>query len=245
MEVLKPLRRIKHLFVFHSRRLLPLCVAVHQQHARRILRHHHHEHRLLEDRSRTVEVDDVEAPELVQHPDLLRELRHCILACVNLLQSLDRHAVTAERPFVTISKVPSEICRSMWTSVGGSFVVMTVRSLSASWSVAWVWRSMPHCQRQELVDDTRARRRDEHLERTRLLRLQDDLLGLRVEDEFIVLVLRAEAELQAVLPDVPDVDFADERLVDFALDKRRDRRAVDDDVFRFVGWNEIGERLIL
>ena len=144
MEVLKPLRRIKHLFVFHSRRLLPLCVAVHQQHARRILRHHHHEHRLLEDRSRTVEVDDVEAPELVQHPDLLRELRHCILACVNLLQSLDRHAVTAERPFVTISKVPSEICRSMWTSVGGSFVVMTVRSLSASWSVAWVWRSMAH-----------------------------------------------------------------------------------------------------
>ena len=91
---------------------------------------------------------------------------------------------------------------------------------------------MPHCQRQELVDDTRARRRDEHLERTRLLRLQDDLLGLRVEDEFIVLVLRAEAELQAVLPDVPDVDRADVRLIDFALDKRSDRRAVDDDVLR-------------
>ena len=46
------------------------------------------------------------------------------------------------------------------------------------------------------------------------------------------MVLRAEAELQAVLPDVPDVDRADVRLIDFALDKRSDRRAVDDNVLR-------------
>ena len=83
------------------------------------------------------------------------------------------------------------------------------------------------------------------LERTRLFRLQVDLLRLHVEDEFVVLVLRAEAELQAVLPDVPDVDCADERFVDFALDQRSDRRAVETTSFALVGWNETDERLIL
>ena len=100
------------------------------------------------------------------------------------------------------------------------------------------------CQRQQLVDDARARRRDEHLERARLLLLLDDGLRLCVEDEFVVLVLRSEAELQAVLPDVPDFDREDVRLVDFALDQQRDRRA-STTFFALVAWNETDERLIL
>ena len=103
---------------------------------------------------------------------------------------------------------------------------------------------MPRSQRKQLVDDARARRRDEHLERTRLLPLEDELLWLHVEDVFIVLVHRAEAELQAVIPDVDDVDRADVRLVDLKLDQRCDCRAVDD-VLRFGCLVETDERLIL
>ena len=92
---------------------------------------------------------------------------------------------------------------------------------------------MPRCQSQRLVHDVRARPRDENPERARLLRLQDDLLRFRVKDAFVVLVLRAEAEPQAVLPDVPDVDRADVQFVNLTLDQFPDRRAVDDDVLRF------------
>ena len=88
---------------------------------------------------------------------------------------------------------------------------------------------MPRSQRQQIVDDARARRRDGYIERTRLLRLRDVLLQLHVEDEFVVLVLRVEAELQAVLP---DADRADVQLVDLTLDQRRGRRAVNDEVLR-------------
>ena len=83
------------------------------------------------------------------------------------------------------------------------------------------------------------------LERTRLFRLQVDLLQLCVEDGFVVFFLCTKAGIQAVLPDVPDVDRADVRLVDLSLDQRSDRRAVETTSFALVGWNETDERLIL
>ena len=57
-------------------------------------------HRLLTCRSRAVEVNDVVALEFVEHCDLLGDLRHRRLARGDLLQSLDRDDVPAERHFV-------------------------------------------------------------------------------------------------------------------------------------------------
>ena len=81
----------------------------------------------------------------------------------------------------------------------------------------------------------------ELLDCSRLLEVKGDLLLLRVEHEFAVLVLREEAELQVVLL---EVDCSDEECVNLRIPSG-ERAVMETICFALVGWNETDNRLIL
>ena len=81
----------------------------------------------------------------------------------------------------------------------------------------------------------------ELLDCSRLLELKGDLLLLRVEHEFAVLVLRVEAELRVGLL---EVDCSDEECVDLRIPSG-ERAVMATPYFSLVGWNETDNRLIV
>ena len=91
VQVLKALCRVEHHLCFDGvLRLWPVIDAVHHRPARRVLRHHHH---VVENGAFTVEGDNLVAPDLVQHLNLLDELCHRLLARVDLLHLLNHDVV--------------------------------------------------------------------------------------------------------------------------------------------------------
>ena len=81
----------------------PLLDAVHQRPARSKLRHHAC---VVRNDTYTEEVDDLVTPELVQHHDLLGELRHRLVTRRDLIHSLDGDVVPAEFPKEDNPKAP-------------------------------------------------------------------------------------------------------------------------------------------